>query len=641
MSLRTRLPNTSVRMFPGLAQAATALALAAALLVLAAAAPIHVAGIRTDWQVVASLKAVGSVISPQAFATYVLCLRYLVIGASFGVAGLLLWRRPGRPMALLAALACALLPFAFNLGGYVEAWPYPAPWDGILGTAQAALAWIVLSSLLLLMYLFPDGRFPARWLWLPIGLGVALMAGGLLAGDDGWALVMAGLGIVLLGGSAAQVHRYRRADARLRREAKPVVAALVALPVIFLLSLLIGIALEATRFAGHGALANLHLQFVPPGLLAISLAWAVLRHDLWGGEERPHRRSLRLVAVAVGLAVLVIVGLPFGLSAWTARASAVATMLPAMRPVPLIVDADLAHDDILALLLVVQQAGVDVRGVTVSGTGEAHCAAGVRNALAVLNAVGRADIPVACGRETPLSGTNAFPDAWRASADNLYGVYLPPAQSQPSELSASELLLATVRASNERTVVLTLGPLTNLAESLQTDPAIADKIQAVFVMGGAVRVEGNIAGSGMGLTNRTAEWNIWADPEAAQIVLRSGIPLVLVPLDATRHVPVTIEFLQRLEADRRTPAAELAYRLLAANEAFIRSGGYQFWDVLTAALLADEGLARYQPMRLTVVQDEGPESGRTVAAADGAPVRVAIWADGARFEELFLRTLNR
>ena len=127
-------------MFPGLAQAATALALAAALLVLAASAPIHVAGIRTDWQVVASLKAVGSVISPQAFATYVLCLRYLVIGASFGVAGLLLWRRPGQPMALLAALACALLPFAFNLGGYVEAWPYPAPWDGILGTAQAALA---------------------------------------------------------------------------------------------------------------------------------------------------------------------------------------------------------------------------------------------------------------------------------------------------------------------------------------------------------------------------------------------------------------------------------------------------------------------------------------------------------------------
>jgi pyrimidine-specific ribonucleoside hydrolase len=628
-------------MLSGLAQAATTLALAAALLMMAASAPIHVAGIRTDWQVVASLRVVGSAISPQAFATYVLCLRYLVIGASFGVAGLLLWRRPGQPMALLAALACALLPFAFNLGGYVEAWPYPSPWDGILGVAQAALTWLVLSSVLLLMVLFPDGRLTARWLWLPFGLGVALMAGGLLAGDDGWAIVMAGVGIVLLGGNAAQVQGFRRADPRLRRQAKPVVAALVALPVIFLLSLFIGVALESTRFGGLGAWINLHLQLVPAGLLAASLAWAVLRRDLWGGEERPHRRSLRLVAIAVGLAVLVIIGLPFVLSTWTARASASPAILPAMRPVPLIVDADLAHDDILALLLAVQQPGVDVRAVTVSGTGEAHCAAGVRNALDVLNAAGRADIPVACGRETPLRGTHAFPDAWRANADNLYGVDLSPARSQPAALSASELLLATMRASNEKTVVLTLGPLTNLAEALQTDATIAGRIQAAFVMGGAVRVEGNIASSGMGLTNRTAEWNIWADPAAAQIVLQSGIPLVLAPLDATRHVPVTLEFLQRLESDRRTPAAELAYRILAANEAFIRSGGYQFWDVLTAALLADEALARYQPMRLTVVQDEGPDSGRTVPATGGAPVRVATWADRERFEEMFLRMLNR
>ncbi|MGB2772928.1 MAG: hypothetical protein WBF31_11440, partial [Anaerolineae bacterium] len=285
-----------------MAQAATALALAAALLVLAAAAPIHVAGIRTDWQVVASLKAVGSVISPQAFATYVLCLRYLVIAICFGTAGLLLWRRPGRPMALLAALACALLPFAFNLGGYVEAWPYPAPWDGILGTAQVALGLIGLCSLLLLVYLFPDGRFSPRWLWLPAGLGVTLMVVGLLAGDDGWAVMMAGMVFTLLVGGAGQTQRFRRADASLRAQARPVVMAVVALPIVFVLGIVSGIVLDGSRFAGHGALANLHLQLVPPGFLTLALAWAVLRHDLWGGEERPHRRSLRLVAVAVGLA---------------------------------------------------------------------------------------------------------------------------------------------------------------------------------------------------------------------------------------------------------------------------------------------------------------------------------------------------
>ena len=328
---------------------------------------------------------------------------------------------------------------------------------------------------------------------------------------------------------------------------------------------------------------------------------------------------------------MLAVGVPFGLSVETARADAATTVLPAMRPVPLIVDTDLAHDDILALLFLTQHPSVDVQAVTVSGTGEVHCAAGVRNALAVLDAIGEADIPVACGRETPLAGTHAFPDAWRANADDLYGVELPPSASQASALSASELLGATIRASNDKPAVLTLGPLTNLADALQTDPSLASKVQAVFIMGGAVRVEGNIAGSGMGLTNRVAEWNIWADPAAAEIVLRSGIPVVLVPLDATRHVPATVEFLQRLAADRRTPAAELAYRILAANEAFIRSGGYQFWDVLTAALLADEHLARYQVMRLTVVQDDGPESGRTARVADGASIRVATWADRTAF----------
>ena len=470
MSFRIRLPNAPVRMLPGWHRSRPQFALAAALLVLAAAAPIHLAGIRDDWQVAASLKAVGAIVSPQAFAAYMLCLRYLVIALCFGAAALLLWRRPGRPMALLAALACALLPMAFNLGGYVEAWPYPAPWDGILDSAQAALGLIGLSSLLLLVYLFPDGRFRPRWLWLPAGLGGALMAVGLLGGDDGWAVVMAGLATTLLIGCAGQIHRYRRADISQRTQTKPVVAALVVLPVLLVLGFVFGAALDGSRFAGYSALLNLHLQLVPPGLLALSLVWAVLRRDLWGGEERSQSRVLRLAAVSAGLAVVLAAGVPFGLSLGTARADAATTVLPAMRPVPLIVDTDLAHDDILALLFLTQHPSVDVRAVTVSGTGEVHCAAGVRNALAVLDAIGKADIPVACGREMPLAGTHAFPDVWRADADDLYGVELPPSASQASALSASELLGATIRASNDKPAVLTLGPLTNLADALQTDP---------------------------------------------------------------------------------------------------------------------------------------------------------------------------
>ena len=124
MSFRLRLPNAPA----GLAQAAAAFTLAIVLLVLAASAPIHLAGIREDWQVAASLKVIGAVVSPQAFGTHMLCLRYLVIALCIGTA-----------------------------------------------------------ALLLLVYLFLDGRFRPRWLWLPAGSGGALMAVGLLGVDDGWA----------------------------------------------------------------------------------------------------------------------------------------------------------------------------------------------------------------------------------------------------------------------------------------------------------------------------------------------------------------------------------------------------------------------------------------------------------------------
>ena len=136
----------------------------------------------------------------------------------------------------------------------------------------------------------------------------------------------------------------------------------------------------------------------------------MLRRDLWGGEECSKSRVLRLAAVSAGLAVVLAAGVPFGLSLGTARADAATTVLPAMRPVPLIVDTDLAHDDILALLFLTRHPSVNLQAVTVSGTGEVRCAAGVRNALASLDAIGEGDIPVACGRETPLVGTHAFPD---------------------------------------------------------------------------------------------------------------------------------------------------------------------------------------------------------------------------------------
>ena len=159
-------------------------------------------------------------------------------------------------------------------------------------------------------------------------------------------------------------------------------------------------------------------------------------------------------------------------------------------------------------------------------------------------------------------------------------------------------------------------------------------------MGGAVTTQGNVGFSGVGIQNEHAEWNIYIDPIAANIVFNSGIPIILVPLDATDDVPITRNFYKILEKHRETQTANLVYEMLAANLSFIDSGGFQFWDSLTAAIFTEQSIAQYEEMELAVVEDEGPESGRTKLTPDGSTIKVAVSADRKRFEQILFTIWN-
>jgi pyrimidine-specific ribonucleoside hydrolase len=307
-----------------------------------------------------------------------------------------------------------------------------------------------------------------------------------------------------------------------------------------------------------------------------------------------------------------------------------------------IIDTDMAADDWLAILFVLQRQDLAVQAITVTGAGEAHCEPGVRNALGLAALAGRPEIPVACGRETPLQGDHTFPAAWRENVDALLGLELPDNANGPAAQSAPALISELAAGAAEPLTLLTLGPLTNVAEALEADPALAGRLAMIYVMGGAVDAPGNVAGSGAGLeANTTAEWNVYVDPYAANVVLQSEAPVTLVPLDATNHAPATLDFVRRLRGSQHTPEAEFVYAVLEAQIDFIGGGGYYFWDPLAAAILAQgEGLATFQTRALKVVGTEGAESGRVTTAEAGRPVRFATSADGERFEALFVETLN-
>ena len=291
------------------------------------------------------------------------------------------------------------------------------------------------------------------------------------------------------------------------------------------------------------------------------------------------------------------------------------------------------------LLFLLESPAVEVLAITVSGTGLVHCDPGTRHVQSLLAVVGATNIPVACGRETPLDGDRAFPNAWRADADRLFGVSLPTASGDASQLKAPELLAAVLESSADAVTVLTLGPLTNLADLIKTHPDAVDKIDLVFTMGGALDVPGNVAGFGLD-ASEAVEWNFFIDPEAVRTVLESGALVTLVPLDATDDVPLTPELVSMLGDARLMPAAGVIVDMIDRNPALF-GADFFMWDPLAATLVADEALAVFEMRRVDVIGVGGPDAGRVVAGVDGgARIRVAVVAVQDRFESVFMRALD-
>jgi inosine-uridine nucleoside N-ribohydrolase len=113
-----------------------------------------------------------------------------------------------------------------------------------------------------------------------------------------------------------------------------------------------------------------------------------------------------------------------------------------------------------------------------------------------------------------------------------------------------------------------------------------------------------------------------------------------VPLDSTNRVPVTHAFMERIHAQQASRAAQLAKKILDTQHSEIENGTFYFWDPLAAAIMTEERLATFETKRIAVATSDDADNGRIALTEDGAPVRVAVDADGARFEQTFLQTLN-
>jgi inosine-uridine nucleoside N-ribohydrolase len=307
------------------------------------------------------------------------------------------------------------------------------------------------------------------------------------------------------------------------------------------------------------------------------------------------------------------------------------------EPTPVIIDSDMISDDWMATLFVLNDPRFDVQAITVSGTGfAADCPAAVLAAQGMLGLTEYGDVPVACGAEAPLEGNNAPPDDWRTTLETVEELGLPEGGTVVDD-DAVTLFTTTVQNSPEPITVLALGPLTNIGAALEATPDLVDNIEMIYLMGGAVDVEGSYVTD----ENTTAEWNIFSDPHGAKLTVESGVPITLVPLDATNEVPVTPAFVERLEAEKTSPAAEFVAALLANNMDSIESGGYFFWDPLAAVVMADPSLVTLTPRTVTVVSSPGdPEDGRIMPDDNGVEILVATAPNAEALESALIEMWN-
>ena len=215
---------------------------------------------------------------------------------------------------------------------------------------------------------------------------------------------------------------------------------------------------------------------------------------------------------------------------------------------PILIDCDPGHDDAMALLLALASPELDLLGVT-TVHGNTTLDKTTANALRVLEFAGRGDVPVAAGADRPLVREPRVADHVHGKS-GLDGPDLPPPAGAPVTAHAVDFLADRLRASDRPVTLIPTGPLTNVALLLATYPDVAQHIERIVLMGGAI-TEGNITPA--------AEFNIWVDPEAAARVFASGLDVTMIGLDITHRALMTADHAERLRAGGRvgTLVAEL------------------------------------------------------------------------------------
>jgi inosine-uridine nucleoside N-ribohydrolase len=300
-----------------------------------------------------------------------------------------------------------------------------------------------------------------------------------------------------------------------------------------------------------------------------------------------------------------------------------------------ILDTDPGHDDAVAILLALASPELELLGVT-TVAGNQTLEKTTVNALKILEFVDRADVPVYVGCDRPL-----VREQWAAAhvhgESGLDGPSLPPPQTAPHDGHAIEFIARQIEE-HDGVTLIPVGPLTNIGLLLARYPRLGPRVERIVLMGGAI-AEGNVTPA--------AEFNIWADPEAAHRVFTSGIDVTMVGLDVTHKALMRPADVERLRTSGRVGelVAELYDFYHRHHQRMYGWDGSPVHDAVAVGHVIRDDLVRTKHRHVLV--DTGPEPGRGRTYVDlwrrtenDPNAHVGVDVDGAGFMEFLLERLS-
>ncbi|WP_158944189.1 nucleoside hydrolase [Granulicella sp. S190] len=279
-----------------------------------------------------------------------------------------------------------------------------------------------------------------------------------------------------------------------------------------------------------------------------------------------------------------------------------------------IIDTDPGVDDAFALMLAMRSPELNVLAIT-AVAGNLPLEITLPNALRMVEICDRTDIPVASGAAAPLIRRQVTA-SYAHGENGLGGVKLPPPKITAVKEHAAELICRIVLEHPGEVTLIGLGPLTNLALALRSEPGLAKAIKSIVLMGGSLS-GGNVTPA--------AEFNFYVDPEAASIVFNSEVPITMVGLDVTRKVELTEPYILQLEAATNKPsraAAGIARAIMASYRGHGEKGGPTLHDPLAVSALIRPDILTFESYRVQIETNGLITAGESVGWKRG-PIRYA------------------